>query len=118
MGRSSWTVAVTTWLAVAMLGSARLPADHLNFQRGDTNIDGIVEISDGIASLKHLFTQSFQAGCLDAADANDDGGVNVSAASGRRGPGDKNLSRLAARERKLRSLPKSALEESQGTPPS
>jgi len=38
------------------------------FRRGDANGDGVLDVSDGIAILLHLFAEG-QAGCLDALDA-------------------------------------------------
>lgn len=48
------------------------------FKRGDSNEDGTVNITDGIATLGFLFTgRGEPPGCRDAADANDDGLVNI-----------------------------------------
>jgi hypothetical protein len=51
---------------------------QLNFLRGDGNGDGIVNIADGIFLLQSLFSNSGNSNCMDAADANDDGSVDVS----------------------------------------
>ncbi len=48
------------------------------YVRGDTNADGNVDISDGVAILEFLFTGTKSIACRDAANANDDGDVNVS----------------------------------------
>jgi hypothetical protein len=67
----------------------RDPANHIStaevlivvnalFSRGDANADGVVDVSDAVFTLLHLFTGRVQARCLDAADANDDGAVNIS----------------------------------------
>lgn len=45
--------------------------------RGDVNDDGMLDISDPISLLLHLFRGSFTPYCLDAGDANDDGVLNL-----------------------------------------
>ena len=47
------------------------------FIRGDTDADGILQIGDGIALLGHLFQGEPEPSCLDAADSNDDGRLDV-----------------------------------------
>lgn len=56
-----------------------VPGQPTEFRRGDSNVDGTVDISDAINTLSYLFLgePSFLA-CDDAADANDDGKVDVS----------------------------------------
>ncbi len=49
---------------------------ELPFARGDSNLDGALDISDPIRILEGLFGTTALL-CLDAADANDDGTVNV-----------------------------------------
>ncbi len=47
--------------------------------RGDSNVDGKVDISDAILTLNKLFVNSnLLISCSDAADANDDGRVDIS----------------------------------------
>jgi hypothetical protein len=46
------------------------------FIRGDSNIDGSVNISDGVKIVRHLFA-GVQVDCQDALDANDDGNINL-----------------------------------------
>ena len=48
------------------------------FRRGDTNGDGNVDLSDGIATLTYLFAGTNRPGCEDAADANDTGTIDLS----------------------------------------
>jgi hypothetical protein len=57
------------------------------FHRGDTNGDGMVDVSDGLCLLEYLFLGTAGSrgpgggspgGCLNAADANDDGAVDCS----------------------------------------
>jgi hypothetical protein len=51
------------------------------FLRGDSDGGGERSITDGIAILNHLFVGNQEVpalGCLDAADSNDDGRVNLS----------------------------------------
>jgi len=47
------------------------------FLRGDSNLDGVVDVSDAVGSLLMLFAGK-TATCLDSLDANDDGAVNLS----------------------------------------
>jgi hypothetical protein len=49
------------------------------FRRGDANLDGRFDMGDPITILLHLFAggTGFEK-CMDAADANDDGDVNIS----------------------------------------
>jgi hypothetical protein len=47
------------------------------FIRGDSNSDGLFNISDPIATLGCLFSGSACAECEDAADVNDDGNVDI-----------------------------------------
>ena len=51
---------------------------QVNFYRGDGNGDGIVNIADGVFLLVNLFAGGLDPSCDDAADANDDGTVDVS----------------------------------------
>lgn len=55
--------------------SFRVPIS--GFIRGDGNGDGIVDLSDPIALLMHLFSDGFDIDCKDAADANDDGALDI-----------------------------------------
>jgi len=51
---------------------------QVNFRRGDGNNDGIVNIADGVFLLTNLFAGGANPTCEDAADANDDGNIDVS----------------------------------------
>jgi hypothetical protein len=54
------------------------PSDlRQRFRRGDTNGDGLVDVSDAVAALAALFTGEGAILCADAADANDDGTVDI-----------------------------------------
>jgi hypothetical protein len=46
------------------------------FRRGDANGDGVLDISDPVGILLHLFAGG-AISCLDAADANDDGALDI-----------------------------------------
>lgn len=59
------------------LGAA-LRVEISTFARGDSNVDGKLDISDPIATLGSLFLEGTPALCPDAADANDDGRVDIS----------------------------------------
>jgi PKD repeat protein len=47
------------------------------FVRGDTDLNGVVELTDAVAILGYLFTGAGAPRCLDAADATDDGALNL-----------------------------------------
>ncbi len=67
------------WLLFCLpaLGPAALPAAP--FLRGDANQDGVVNITDAVATLDFLFLgDPASLACGDAADSNDDGAVNLS----------------------------------------
>lgn len=51
------------------------------FIRADANADGTVDISDGIAILRHLFLGATIPPCRNAIDANDDAKIDLSDAS-------------------------------------
>ena len=51
------------------------------FLRGDSNGDGILDLSDPVNTLEVLFVGHGQLLCDDAADANDDGAVDISDAT-------------------------------------
>lgn len=48
------------------------------FRRGDSNNDGQFNIADVVFIISYLFTQGEEPACLDAADANDDSGLDIS----------------------------------------
>ena len=50
----------------------------MQFTRGDSNADGIMDISDVLYTLGFLFLGTAEPSCKDAADTNDDGQVNLS----------------------------------------
>jgi hypothetical protein len=47
------------------------------FQRGDTDANGELEITDPIVLLRFLFTGDAELPCEDAADSNDDGNLDI-----------------------------------------
>ncbi|MGE4652877.1 MAG: C10 family peptidase, partial [Myxococcota bacterium] len=47
------------------------------FVRGDTNSDGAINLTDGVIPLLFLFSGGDAPGCLDAADANDSGIMEI-----------------------------------------
>lgn len=69
------------WAVGALAGVQRItaPAATENFQRGDTNSDGALNIADAIYLLGNLFPIGAPnvLDCEDAADANDDGSLNI-----------------------------------------
>jgi len=48
------------------------------FQRGDSDRNGVLEISDAIRVLTYLYSGGVEINCRDAADANDDGAIELS----------------------------------------
>ncbi len=50
------------------------------FRRGDSNADAVVDLSDPIFTLKHLFASGEEPSCLKSADTNDDGVLDLAAA--------------------------------------
>jgi hypothetical protein len=55
-----------------------LPTEpHLDFRRGDANVDGKVSVSDSLTIRRFLFNCGEPPPCLDAADANDDDHINL-----------------------------------------
>jgi hypothetical protein len=75
MGRSCRLVA-TLLLGIALADRAR--CQDVSFLRADANIDGSIDISDGVFTLIRLFADGTGFPCLEAADSNDDGAVDVS----------------------------------------
>jgi type II secretory pathway pseudopilin PulG len=61
--------------AVCSLDLVPTPA---GFHRGDSNTDGAVDISDGVAVFDFLFLGGRSPSCLEAANANDDAGLDIS----------------------------------------
>ena len=62
---------------VAIHSAVEILGDVTVFIRGDSNADDAVNVSDVHASLGYLFQQGAAPRCLDAADANDDGRVDL-----------------------------------------
>ena len=59
--------------ALSTIAEAQSP-----FTRGDSNLDGNTDISDGVNMLNILFLGSPDPGCQDARDTNDDGRADIS----------------------------------------
>ena len=62
--------------ALAVYRSTLPPPGEL-FRRGDSNGDGVMNITDAVSTLAFLFTGGVEPGCKDAADSNDDGALNI-----------------------------------------
>jgi hypothetical protein len=63
-------------LVIVLFGST-LPSTDTRFLRGDANLDGRVDIGDGIRLLDYLFRGGVILTCRDAADYNDSGSVDL-----------------------------------------
>src|SRR5206468_2709298 len=59
-------------------GRLQIVGDLAIFLRGDSNVDGAVDLSDAVYTLGYLFSEGAILRCEDAADANDDGRVDIS----------------------------------------
>ena len=53
------------------------PPSHLQFLRGDTNADGLLDISDPLDNLAFQFVGTFAPPCRDALDFDDSGELDV-----------------------------------------
>ena len=49
----------------------------MDFRRGDSNGDGLINIADPIHTLEYLYVGGPAPGCLDSADVNDDGAIDL-----------------------------------------
>lgn len=58
-------------------GKITIVGSRREFIRGDANSDGGVDLSDPVAILNHLFAGDVDLACLDAADADDSGSVQI-----------------------------------------
>ena len=47
------------------------------YRRGDSNVDGLTDLSDGVTTLNFLFVGGTELTCLSAADADSSGLVNI-----------------------------------------
>ncbi len=52
------------------------------FRRGDVNVDGRVDLSDGVNTLNFLFSGGADPSCADASDTDDDGNIAINDAVG------------------------------------
>ncbi|MEM7165760.1 MAG: right-handed parallel beta-helix repeat-containing protein [Planctomycetota bacterium] len=53
------------------------PASSVLFKRGDTNLDGAVDVGDAVSLLLSLFGDGGALACDDAGDANDSGALDI-----------------------------------------
>ena len=63
--------------AIATLAGLADGTENGIFIRGDANADGTVDVSDPLFVLLHLFAEGPAPVCLDAADADDSGGIGL-----------------------------------------
>ncbi len=78
MGKPRRTQRVVILLGALLVTLALTPARGANtFIRGDSNVSGVVDSSDAVHTLSHLFLGGLPSSCRDAADSNDDGSVDI-----------------------------------------
>jgi len=65
-------------VAVLLLLLQFVTAEADPFRRGDSNDDGVLDLSDGVFTLAWLFSGGDEPSCKDAADTNDDGTIDLS----------------------------------------
>ena len=65
------------WLASLLPLSSVAAQDAIAFQRGDSNGDELFDLSDAVFLVESLFVTNRSFDCMDAADIDDDGRVNV-----------------------------------------
>ena len=75
-GLTQQTITPEGWLKTGDL--CRIAPDGAVFLRGDSNGDGVMDISDPAATLGYLFLGDAALDCLDAADADDSGALDIS----------------------------------------
>lgn len=71
-------LARATFLLLCGVGVSGRLSGAVGFQRGDSNVDGQLTISDPSHLLSYLFLGGPAPTCLEASDANDDGRLDVS----------------------------------------
>lgn len=71
-------LSASVFLSVILCGLVSESPAQQPFLRGDSNADGQVDLSDGIATLRFLFSGGERPGCEDAADTNDSGNLDLS----------------------------------------
>lgn len=76
MGRRRFPIWAAFWGIVGAIGTVGAQEAPI-FVRGDVNQDRIVDTSDAIGVLLHLFRPGFVAPCEKAADVNDSGSVDL-----------------------------------------
>lgn len=78
-----WRVEITDGISFDILEETQGSYNYVlvpapgNFVRGDVNQDTNLDSSDAVSLFMHLFTPGEGTECLDAADANDDGMVDI-----------------------------------------
>lgn len=70
-------LSAVTLLAFGAFNGTTADAQEPEFLRGDANTDGIVSISDALMVRRFLFNGERRPPCLDAADVNDSGSLNI-----------------------------------------
>ncbi len=80
MKRGTIIFSILLILAIAIIAITQAQEkdkESIPFIRGDTNIDGKVDINDAVYLLTFLYGQHDNIVCQDSADANDDGIVDI-----------------------------------------
>jgi len=74
--RAAGVLAFVLILAFVSSGSPTF-GDDVYFQRGNSNLDADLDLSDALYTLGFLFSGGPRPDCADAADANDDGALDI-----------------------------------------
>jgi hypothetical protein len=77
--RLRFLAAIAAFAAFSVSGESARAHGYEDFVRGDSNIDGTVDISDAVYTLAYLFSGGVASPpCLEALNANDDGPIDLS----------------------------------------
>ena len=74
---SNWRRRVSALAALFLFNCSVQVGAQSEFQRGDTDANGQLNLTDPVAALGFLFQGGSVPSCMDAADSNDDGQVNL-----------------------------------------
>jgi hypothetical protein len=76
-GSESYDICAVEFLSVGDGSPCGDSSSEVEFLRGDANVDGDINLSDGIRILGFLFLGGGDLECYDAADTNDTGSIDI-----------------------------------------